>query len=675
MTPEALVAEPTKHPRSAVALLIGLCALSFVASLVIVSQVFPLYSLNHDDSVYVYSARMLADGNLTLSADEHEFFRPWASGVRDDRIVLKYSPAWPAVLAAAKATTGSFRIALGVTTAATVLLMYALAVELFRRPWVGVVAAAAFASSPIVLLQSGTYLPYLFQLAAGLAFATLLLSGIRREKRVRLAAAGLALGIAAFARPFDAFLFALPFVLVVLIAGRRDLRSLVRKGTWVLAGAGPVLLAQLVYNAQVMGSPVRLPFSITGPQDTLGFGVRGVFPEATIPFSAANGLSGLTRNLAYLPSWTFGGLLFLALAAAGIVLARRTGDARRWSVLGLAVSFPLGYLFFWSPYAMSHLWQGVQTFGPFYHLPVVVPLVLFGAYGLVDLWRHPRYRAVGVGVAVTLVAVTATSYGPKIAANDRVTDEHRMIAAQVDALDLDNAILFLPRRGNQGYRDPAPFLENRPDLRQPVLYADDRGAANIELIERYPDRRPFRLSQEVDLDGTLLARVSAAPLQVETGDDFVLNATIVNPGDKRRVVAYVTDGDQTSEQALDASSSRGREYHVSWHLGAPGESGTNQVSLVPHRPSGEVTLGVRFLDGPEPVRQVDRWERRLPLPGGGWADDVGASGSRVVAVNRSREARVERRRREPGDRRSRLGLGEPVRTSPPPAPQTPQPER
>ena len=78
---------------------------------------FPLYSLNRDDSVYVAMARLLETGAVTLPADS-DAFRPWASAVVGDRVVLKYAPPWPAVIAAGDLLAGSPRAALAVSAAA-----------------------------------------------------------------------------------------------------------------------------------------------------------------------------------------------------------------------------------------------------------------------------------------------------------------------------------------------------------------------------------------------------------------------------------------------------------------------------------------------------------------------------------------------------------------------------
>src|SRR3954465_355042 len=133
---------------------------AFSASVVTSLWLFPLYSVNRDDSVYVAMARLLEHGHVTLPAAGQEFFRPWASAVRGDRVVLKYTPPWPSVLAAADLVTGTTRVGLGLTAAATVVVMALFAGEVLRDRTAGIVAGALLALSPVFVFQSATYLPY-----------------------------------------------------------------------------------------------------------------------------------------------------------------------------------------------------------------------------------------------------------------------------------------------------------------------------------------------------------------------------------------------------------------------------------------------------------------------------------------------------------------------------------
>ncbi|MGH9262131.1 MAG: hypothetical protein ACRD08_19910 [Acidimicrobiales bacterium] len=127
---------------SAGAITLGvLIAASFVMSLVLGRSLFSLYSINHDDAMYVYEARLLGDGHLTLPAAEHDFFSPWASGVRDDRVVMKYAPPWPALLAASQRLTGSMLVASAAIAAAAVALVYLLARQILHERRVALLAA------------------------------------------------------------------------------------------------------------------------------------------------------------------------------------------------------------------------------------------------------------------------------------------------------------------------------------------------------------------------------------------------------------------------------------------------------------------------------------------------------------------------------------------------------
>src|SRR5436190_1192056 len=79
---------------------------------------------------------------------------------------------------------------------ASVLLVVALARELGVGRRGALIAGALFALSPVVIVQSGTYLPYLGNLAFLLAFAVAVRRGARTGSAALVAAAGFALGLA-----------------------------------------------------------------------------------------------------------------------------------------------------------------------------------------------------------------------------------------------------------------------------------------------------------------------------------------------------------------------------------------------------------------------------------------------------------------------------------------------
>ena len=598
----------------------GLMVVTFALSLVLARSLFPLYSINHDDAMYVYEARVLGRGRLTSPAAQQDFFSPWASGVRDGEVVMKYAPPWPAVLAAGQWAAGSMRVAAAAVAAATVGLVYLLAREVApERRRVALMAAGVFALSPLTIFQAGTFLPYLFQLATGLSFAVALLAGVRKRSAWLLAGAGLAFGVGFFARPFDALLFALPFV-AVLAWRLRDRHALARTAGFVALGAAPVLALDLAYNARTMGSPLTLPFTVTGPYDTIGFGRRGVFADQTFTFGLGDGLRALAKNLQWFPSWSFGGVVVFALAGVAVVAAHRAGWRRApwvWALAGLAAIVCLGYVFFWSPFSMSTGWPGVQTLGPFYHLAVLVPVAILGAQGFDLLWRRQgTARRVGVAAVLAGVALTAVGLPPKLEANAEVRDGFREVDDQVAALGLNSAVLVVPQRGNKGFTSPAPFLENRPDLDQPVLYAEDRRAGNFELFDRFTDRPIYRLVQQHE-DGDELLEPSLVPtrLRLEEGDDLALDLRVTNPTKETHVVAYITDGRGRKTQLVDGDSTWAESYDLSWRLAAgdgPADGPADERTFRPRATdAGMLTVGLA-VDDTTTTQGDARWERRIP---------------------------------------------------------------
>jgi hypothetical protein len=641
--------------------LIGLAVLAAVAGAAAVLTnvwLFPLYSLNRDDSVYVAMARLIEHGHVTLPAAGHEAFRPWASAVVGDRIVLKYTPPWPTVLALGELLTGSPRAGLAVTAAATAVLTALLATEVLRSRATGLVAGALLVLSPVFVVQSGTYLPYVFQLACGLTFAYLLTSGARLCSTARVVGAGAAIGVAAWARPFDALLVAVPFGAYVLVQTWRARRAggPVR-WSWpavvlrLVLGTLPALGGMLAYDAVVLGDPLRLPYTVTGSADGFGFGPRGVFAQSTIDFTLQNGVAGTLTNLRWLPGWTAGGIVLVAVAVVGLV---RTRGAARWPVAALAVVVPLGYLPFWGPYAMSALWPGLQTFGPFYHLPVVVPLVVFGAAGIVALSRAARgaaarwARPLAVVPAVAMVALTAVAVPDEVSANLSVRDDYRALQRFVADDDLGRAVLLLPWRGDVGFDSTSPFLENTPALDQPVLYAEDRGGLDLDVVDDHPDRALYRLTQELPAGRTTGGTLTLDRLRVETAAALPVHLRIDAAPAGQVAVAYAAlDGTLVASHALDTAS----DADLTWTVAAPGAAAPptpDVVALPASAHQGVLAVGVDVRSPDRPDSAGRRWERRIAYrvvdggtriellrPGQGWfhGDAPGAGWEPQASLN------------------------------------------
>src|ERR1700694_3071170 len=110
--------------------LLGLSLASGVIALVAQANLFPLMSGDADESVYVYQARMLAQGHVTLPVRLHaEVFYPWLFCQRGDRLFSQYQPGWPAVITVAH-LIGNERVALVIAAVAAVVATWCLAQEI-----------------------------------------------------------------------------------------------------------------------------------------------------------------------------------------------------------------------------------------------------------------------------------------------------------------------------------------------------------------------------------------------------------------------------------------------------------------------------------------------------------------------------------------------------------------
>jgi hypothetical protein len=198
--------------------------LAVVAALVALwarHHLFPAYSWNRDEPVYLWHVDLLRSGHLTATDGGYpSLFRPWLSARGDGVLFTQYTLGWPLVLLAAAVATGTAGNALLLGAALAVIGTYAITFELRRDQALATTASALMVASPILAIQGGVYLSYLFTLGLGLLFGAALLSGVRRQRPWRLAGAGLLLGWIFMTRPYDAVLWGLAFGGYLLVIER-----------------------------------------------------------------------------------------------------------------------------------------------------------------------------------------------------------------------------------------------------------------------------------------------------------------------------------------------------------------------------------------------------------------------------------------------------------------------
>lgn len=456
--------------------------------------VLPRLTDNGDEAVYLLQADSLRAGHLFPPAvSPTGAFLPWLSTTAGQHYVTKYTPVFPGFIALAHRLFGQDRAALALTAAGAVVACYLLAREILGRHRPAIVATSFFAASPLFLIQSATYLSYLFNLALLMAFAAAFLAGLRRgpvRGRAPLAAAGLALGLALFARPFDAVLVGGPLLAWWAWAGRARFRALVVQGKCLALGAAAPLLAMLAYFRVATGHFFRPPFTFVGPSDTLGFGPHRMYSGMPyLDYTPRRAVVAFGRLAALTGFWSFGGLVLLGLVVAGY--RALCSPARRWLAL-VGVTVPAGYFFFWGSYSSSE-WGGPWRFGPFYWLPVLVPGAILGSAGFLRLRRWDR--VVANFAAVGMAALSLFVVGRALADHHRLSLERdRLYAAPLTAAaGSERMVVFLPPFDGPWLLQPFPLARNSTfDGR--VVWASDRGPRlDLDVVRALPGRSAFRV--------------------------------------------------------------------------------------------------------------------------------------------------------------------------------------
>ncbi len=600
----------------------GLLLLSFVGSLLISRFVFPHFSTNNDEPVYVVQARMLLEHHLTLPAAPHsEFFRPWMSGRIGDRLVMVFPPVLPALLALGEWLFGSMRVTLALLAAAGVLAVHRLTHELTGDRRAALYAAFILAICPFYLIQSGLFLAYVLAVDLELALAGFLVTGSRRGSLRWFVAAGGALGMLAFARPFDALLAGVPLVVVGVSVGGRHWRVVARRLAALAVGASPFVLASLTYNLAVTGDPLRLPLEAIGGDNAAGFGWRHVANGTPlVHYSISTALHAARVNLGSLPGWIPGGLVLVALAGLGAWRVR----PRRWVLaLGsLAVLFPAGYLIYWGNLLII---RGRKVIGPHYYMALLIPLVVFGAVGLATIARRQRF--LGAALVVLMVATSGVALHQRIGLNLVQVALHQREVQLVDDADLHDALVILPSERPDGawLGHPRPSFLNDPELEGPVLFATDHGGANFELFDDYRSRALYRQMSRSPAGTTpepaepVLWRLTST-----TSSSAVFHVHVTNIDDDPVVTTFVTDGTRRISWVVDRDARLGSSYDLTWSFtpegltlldaaeppliddfGSPVGTGTLSV--------GVTTGPTEFQDGADIVEQ--RFWYRVPADG------------------------------------------------------------
>jgi 4-amino-4-deoxy-L-arabinose transferase-like glycosyltransferase len=554
---------PARTAKSALRMWAPVVALGIAAVLLALwakHTIYPAYSWNRDEPVYVWQAHALRDGQiLTTDGGAPRFFQPWLTGIKDHQFFSQYTLGWPLVVLAGDVLFGSAAAAVAFGALLAVLGTYALAKELTRDRALALVAGLVMLASPIIPVQGGVVLGYLFTLGLGLFFATALLAGVRERRRWKLLVAGALLGWIFLTRPFDALLWGAAVVGYVAITRRREWRTLVRPAAWVAVGLLPLVVVTLAYNAYITGKFTQFPITAADPLDQFGFGRRRIARQYPINhYTLTTAIRSTGKNGLLVPVFLTGTYVGVLVAGLGAWLRRR--DRTTALLLAIIVVFPAGYFFFWGMQVSAIT---AKLSGPIYLVPLYAPLSIFIAAVIVTVWRHRR--PAGVALLLVLVVATVPFAWNRLGKNQDISQAQLPWKHATDGV-AGRALVFVADSGPYLlFLDP--FSENNADLDERVLYATTSETSDdLSLVAKYPDRTPYR--EQASFRGDELGpreapntpQVALMPLQVLRAPTVTFHVRVTNPQDVSVVTLRLDVDGRNTTRTLATNSKAGATY-------------------------------------------------------------------------------------------------------------------
>ncbi len=558
---------------------VGIAAFAAGVVAFVSSRVFPYHSSNHDEGVYLQQAEMLLDGRLRVPTGElTEAFRPWFFVADGGTVYPKYTPVTGAVFAAGELVY-SFRLALVVVAFVNVVLVYAIASEVFDRR-VGVLASGALVLSPLFVVQSSVFLSYAPTTAFNLGFALAYLRAWQHRSVGYAAVAGVCAGVAFFSRQYTAVLFAAPFVVhaVYVSVSERRRETVALYTTTAVFGSLFVGLA-LAYNLAMTGDAFVFPYLEFAPNDGVGFGRREILEHSRV-YTPELGLRANGRVLRrFVLEWGPGGVVGFALAAVGVVYAVQDRSVGKVLLVGVGVSVIVGNIAFWGNLnilgEMTDPTDGlVHLYGTLYHFDLLLPASVFAAAGLVRAYegvceassRIDRRTAVAFALVVALVfaGVGASNTAAKVDENLELTESYEAAYAPFEENETEG-VVFLPTPYGDWLNHPFQYLRNDPGLNGTTVYATDGGGENFDVVEEYPERDLYRYAYRGEWaphEGGEVEPVLER-LRVVEGESVGFETEFEVPADADSVVAVLHSKTETTYTEVKGD---GGDAAVRWRM-------------------------------------------------------------------------------------------------------------
>ena len=454
-----------------------------------------------DEVMYLYQARYLANGDLTVPAPPvPEAFSFYMIPHESHRWYSIFPPGWPAVLALG-VLLGVPWLVNPVFAGLNVLLAYLLFQEISNR-YTARIGVLLLCISPWFIFMSMSFMSHTFTLTCALAAAVAITRARRSGKTVWGLLGGFATGMVSLIRPLDGLIVAGILGLWAIGVGGRRLKT-----SSILAFViGTIVVGAVIlpYNKQITGDPTIFPLTsyyeeYFGPNaNAFGFGPDRGLGWAIDPFPGHGAIDALVNtNLnifsinVELFGWSTGSLIIVALLFFS--RSMRRGD---YLMIAMIVIISAIYSLYW--------FSGGPDFGARYWYLMLIPLV---------------------GLTVRAVQMLQEKF--ETGQSGSTINATRVIVA-VLAVSMLTVINFLPWRAidkyhhYRGMRPDIRYLAQRYEFGKSLVlirgnYPDYQSAWAYNPLDPQADAPVYAWDQNLDVRAQLLKAYPERPVWIING--------------------------------------------------------------------------------------------------------------------------------------------------------------
>ncbi len=455
----------------------------FIVSLLLISLIsafiFHHTFITTDENAFVFQAKTFAKGKLYVPSHPLRSFFNSTGLVNDGRYFSKYFPSHALIMVPGIWLNFPYLIP-HLLSALGLIITYLIARECYN---VKIATGSALLTlvSPLYLFISSTLYSEITSFFFISLFILCFIKMLRRDGARYPIFAGIGLGVAFNARPLDALVVSLPFVIYGLYKLRRG-RGYLRRYLLFTGCFSIFIIMLLSYNWVLTGSPFYTTYDYYSDTHNVPYDHYGLSEFHNFQ----KGLVKTFYNLKRLNFWLFGwpfSLIFILLFP--LIRGKKVWD---YIFLSVFIVLVVEYLFHWYP--------GVPETGPIYYYSAVGALSILTARSVSSLHEISggmRRRIIKYVLPIFIISSFLYSffvfYPSKFDYIHRTTLSRQDPYFLIKEKGIKNTIIFLK---NSPYDFiPQNYVINSPGLKDDILFVNDMGRKNRLLMDYYPKRNYY----------------------------------------------------------------------------------------------------------------------------------------------------------------------------------------